>query len=121
MDVKHYRDLIVWQKAMGLVVAIYKQTANFPTEEKYGLTNQMRRAAVSVPSNIAEGQCRPTRDFMRILQIARGSLLELETQILISGSLKYLDKSRTSELMKLTEEVSRLISGLTSSLSRNLQ
>jgi four helix bundle protein len=119
MAVKDYRELIVWQKAMTLVELLYRQTRSFPKEELYGLTSQMRRAAVSVPSNIAEGQGRrTTRDFIHFLSIARGSLKELETQILISHRLRYINEAQQSELVSATEEVGRLISGLNKSLYR---
>ena len=88
--VRHYRELIVWQKAMDLVMRVYEATECFPQRELFGLTNQLRRAAVSIPSNIAEGQGRnTTADFLRFLSIARGSLQELETQILIASRLRY--------------------------------
>src|SRR6266567_3055655 len=86
-----YRDLIVWQDSMDLVVAIYRTTATFPKDERYSLVNQLRRAAVSVPSNIAEGQGRSrTGDYLRHLSVAVGSLSELETQILIARRLEYI-------------------------------
>ena len=112
-----YRDLIAWQKAMDLVEQVYRATGAFPGEERYGLTSQMRRAAVSVPSNIAEGQGRAsTADFLRFLTIARGSVKELETQVLIARRLDYLDEQNVSGLTRRTEEVSRLLSGLIASL-----
>lgn len=117
MPVKDYRELIVWQKAMDLVELVYRATDGFPQKELYGLTAQMRRAAVSIPSNIAEGQGRySTRDFLHFLSIARGSLKEVETQIIIAERLGYLDQRVRSNLLELTAEVSRLISGLASSL-----
>src|SRR5712691_5534753 len=86
MKVKNYQELIVWQKAMDLVEDVYKASRDFPREEVYALTSQIRRAAVSIPSNIAEGQGRRTTlDFLRHLSIAYGSLREVETQILIAG------------------------------------
>ena len=86
MKVKNYQELIVWQKAMDLVEDVYKSSRDFPREEIYALTSQIRRAAVSIPSNIAEGQGRRTTlDFLRHLSIAYGSLREVETQILIAG------------------------------------
>ena len=119
MAVKDYRELIVWQKAMDLVELLYRRTRSFPKEELYGLTAQMRRAAVSIPSNIAEGQARrTTRDFIHFLSIARGSLKELETQIIISHRLGYINDAQQSELVAATEEVSRLISGLNRSLNQ---
>jgi four helix bundle protein len=86
-----FRDLIVWQKAMGLVKIIYDVTNNFSSSERYGLTDQIRRSAVSIPSNIAEGYGRgSTNDYIRFLTIARGSLFELETQAEIGLSLNYM-------------------------------
>ena len=117
MGIKNYSDLIVWQKAMDLVEAVYRLSALFPREELYGLVAQIRRAAVSIPSNIAEGQGRhTTRDFLYFLSIARGSLKEVETQVLIANRLGYVDDSKRSELMKQTTEVGRLLSGLINSL-----
>jgi four helix bundle protein len=89
---RSYRDLIAWQKAMKLVAEIYGATRRFPREECYGLTNQLRRAAVSVPSNIAEGQARfSQKEFHHFLSQARGSLVEIETQLLIAKDLEYLE------------------------------
>jgi four helix bundle protein len=116
-QLRNYKDLIVWQKAMDLVSDAYRVTANFPREEIYGLTNQLRRSAVSVPSNIAEGQGRATKgEFIQFLCHSRGSLLELETQVLIASSLGYLD-SRQQELLQTSiTEVARILNGLLSSL-----
>ena len=117
MDVRDYRDLIVWQKAFQLTLAIYKATANFPADEKYGIVAQLRRAGVSIPSNIAEGQGRHfTAEFIHHLYIARGSLKEVETQILISASLEYIKQDQADNLLSLTTEVCRLINGLSRSL-----
>ena len=89
---KTHKDLIVWNKSMDLVVATYRLSSKFPEEEKYGLTSQMRRAAISVPSNIAEGAARnSTKEYIRFLYIALGSLSELETQFLISNRLNYIN------------------------------
>jgi four helix bundle protein len=119
MPVKDYRELIAWQKAMDLVMASYRTTAKFPKEEVYGLTSQMRRAAVSVPSNIAEGQARnTTREFLQFLAVAYGSLKELETQILIAERLAYIDAGASEALVESTTEVARLISGLVNSLKK---
>ncbi len=91
MSVRSYRDLVAWQKSMALVTDVYRCTRGFPTSEIYGLTAQLRRAAVSVPSNIAEGQGRSsTGEFRQFLGHARGSLLEVETQILIAQNLGYI-------------------------------
>jgi four helix bundle protein len=119
MKVKHYQELIVWQKTMDLVEEVYKATHSFPRDEIYGLTSQIRRAAVSIPSNIAEGQGRRTTpDFLRHLSIAYGSLLELETQILLGIRLHYLAQEKCREIMSMTAEVGRMLNGLMSSLSR---
>ena len=91
--VKGYRDLLVWGRAMDLVVEAYRLTEAFPREERYGLVQQVRRAAVSVPSNIAEGHGRDhLGDYLRQLSVANGSLMELETQVLIAGRMGYLRK-----------------------------
>jgi len=87
---RNYRDLIVWQRGMGLAKALYKMTGHFPTDERFGLVSQIRRAAVSVPSNIAEGQARKsTAEFVQFISHAEGSLAELDTQILLSRELGY--------------------------------
>src|SRR5213592_2858461 len=118
MALESYRDLIAWQKAMDVVELVYRHTATFPSEERFGLTNQLRRAAVSVPANIAEGQARLTKDFQQFLRIARGSLLEQETHVLIAQRLKYLTAARAAELLAAMAEVSRLITGLSKALDR---
>ena len=119
MAIKDYRELIAWQKAMDLVEMVYRATENFPKREVYGLTSQLRRAVVSIPSNIAEGQGRSTtRDFMHFLSIANGSLKEVETQILVAQRLGYTGEEQTSELIAHTTEVGRIISGLMNSLKR---
>jgi four helix bundle protein len=117
MKVKNYAELIAWQKAMNLVEDVYKVSKSFPREEMYGLTSQIRRAAVSIPSNIAEGQGRSTTaDFLRHLSIAYGSLREVETQILIAARLRYLAQARTDGVMQMAGEVGRLLNGLMISL-----
>ena len=119
MKVSHYQELIAWQKAMALVEEVYIATRTFPREEIYGLTSQLRRAAISVPSNIAEGQGRrTTADFLRHLSIAYGSLLELETQVLIAARLNYLSNEKCNVVLKMAAEVGRLLNGLMSSLRR---
>jgi four helix bundle protein len=118
--VRSYRDLIAWQKSMALVTAIYTCTREFPKTELYGLAAQLRRAAVSVPSNIAEGQGRvSTGEFKQFLGHARGSLLEVETQILIAESLGYLRQEESAELLGLSAEVGRILHGLISALPHN--
>lgn len=117
MAVKNYRELIVWQKAMDLVEEIYRTTRAFPKEETYGLTIQLRRAAVSIPSNIAEGQGRHTTgDFVRFLAIANGSLRELETQVAIGGRLNYIGTNEEAAIVESAAEVGRLLNGLVRSL-----
>ncbi len=119
MAVKSYRELIAWQKAMDLVSTVYSATRQFPKEEMYCLTNQLRRAVISVPSNIAEGQCRwSTREFYQYLSIAHGSLGEVETQVLIGTRLNYIDEKVSGDTLERTAEVGRLIHGLTNSLPR---
>ncbi len=119
MTVKHYQELIAWQKAMDLVVLVYEHTACFPKEEMFGLTNQVRRAVVSVPSNLAEGQGRrTTKEFLNFLSIARGSLQEVETQILLAERLNYLKEMYRAEIIGLSSEVGRLLSGLIAALER---
>ena len=115
-----YRDLVAWQKAMDLVEQVYVATADFPREERYGLVSQVRRAAVSVPSNIAEGQGRRTTDdeFVRFLQIAMGSLAELETQVELAVRLRFLEKNEAIALRASSDEVGRLLSGLVRSKKR---
>ncbi len=111
--VRHYRDLMAWQKAMDLVELVYEVTRSWPKDEIYGLTNQVRRAVVSIPSNIAEGQGRSSpKEFMHHLSIARGSLLEVETQILIAQRLHYMQQDATDHILSSADEASRLISGL---------
>lgn len=111
--VESYRDLIVWQKAMDLVVAIYRETDGWPPSEKYGLTQQLRRCVVSVPSNIAEGQCRRSdREFAQFLRIAHGSLREAETQIMLGQRIGYCSIESESRYLERTAELGRLIQGL---------
>lgn len=109
-----YKELVAWQKAMDLVVSCYKSTANFPASERFGLTDQLRRAAVSIPANIAEGHGRHyDAEFVRFLYIASGSLAELETHIQIAQRLDYLDQIAADHLIGQCMEVARLLYGLT--------
>ncbi|WP_052464533.1 four helix bundle protein [Geoalkalibacter subterraneus] len=120
MSVQSYKDLIVWQKAMDLVAMIYQVTRAFPKEELYGLTNQLRRAAVSIPSNIAEGHARSsTQEFHRFLSIARGSLAEVETQLLIAQRLGYLSANQLSPILSLQVEINKMTNSLMSKLATN--
>ena len=112
-----YRELIVWQKAMQFVTDLYRVTQEFPREELYGLTSQMRRAAISIPSNIAEGQARYSpKEFRQFLSHARGSLVEVETQLGIAMNLGYLTPSRGLVLTRQTDELGRLLNALVSSI-----
>jgi len=116
-----YRDLIAWQKAMALVTEIYRETEGFPSREIYGLTNQVRRAAVGVPSDIAEGKGRLSKkEFVQMLSRARGSVLEVQTQIEIGRNLGYLTEEKFTELLAKADEVGRLINGLIKSIRRQL-
>jgi four helix bundle protein len=111
--VQHYRELIVWQRAMELVEEVYRLSRAFPRDELYGLTQQIRRAAVSVPSNIAEGQARDsTAEFRRFLSIAQGSRAEVETQILIAIRLSYTTESEAQAAVSLLEELQRMLTKL---------
>jgi four helix bundle protein len=115
--VKRYRDLVAWQQAMELVVDAYRLSDTFPRDEKYGIVQQLRRAAVSVPSNIAEGHGREhLGDYLRHLSIANGSLMELETQILIAGRMKYVTIDDEKRVLVRTGRVGKLLSGLTRAL-----
>jgi len=110
---KTYKDLIVWQKSMDLVTEIYKITKTFPQEEKYGLISQIRRSAVSVPSNIAEGYGRSSADdYLRFLQISISSIYEMQTQIEIAYNLKYLSNEMFQSLYESTREIERMMSSL---------
>lgn len=108
-----YRDLIAWQKAMTLVTEIYRLTKPFPKEEMYGLTNQLRRAAISIPSNLAEGCGRNSRNELHhFTGQARGSLLEVETQLQIAANLGYLQVRDLTTALEATAELGRIINGL---------
>jgi four helix bundle protein len=116
---RSYKDLVAWQKSMDLVTATYRATAGFPKDELFGLTSQLRRAAVSIPSNIAEGQGRLLeREFRYFLGQARGSLMEVETQIQIAENLGYLQKEQTAPFLQSCAEVGRILNGLLVSVSR---
>lgn len=112
-EIKTYRDLIVWQKAMSFVTNIYKLTNEFPKEEIYALTSQIRRSAVSIPSNIAEGFGRNSKkEYVRFLQIAMASLFELQTQLQIAANLEYFTKELFEEFFELSREIERMLSSL---------
>jgi four helix bundle protein len=113
-----YQDLLVWQRSMDLVERVYRLTANFPRSEEWGLTAQMRRAVISVPSNIAEGYGRQaTGDYRHHLSIGRGSLLELETQVLLGKRLEYLQSSDADSVISEIEQISKMLATLISKLS----
>ena len=114
---RSYRELVVWQKAIALVIDVYSITKEFPRDEIYGLTSQLRRSAVSVPSNIAEGQGRATKgEFIQFLCHARGSLFELETQIAIAKELGYIAPEAEERITVQVTEVARILNGLLTSL-----
>ena len=116
---RSYKDLVACQKSMDLVTAVYRATANFPKDELFGLTSQIRRAAVSIPSNIAEGQGRLSeKEFRYFLGQARGSLMEVETQLQIAQNLRYLEKQPGSALLEACAEVGRILNGLLASVSK---
>ncbi len=116
----NYNELKVWRKSVDLAVAVYRATTNYPDAEIFGLRMQMRRAAVSVPCNIAEGQGRSTqKDYRHFVIQARGSVLELQTQIVISEELDFIDASTRNELKKQADEVGRMLNGLLRYLTPN--
>jgi four helix bundle protein len=116
---RNYRDLIAWQKAMDLMDLIYTTSRSFPKQELYGLTSQIRRAAVSVPSNIAEGQGRRTKgEFQQALSVAHGSIREVETQITIATRQGFTAPEVEAAVLNLAAEVGRLVQGLMHSLTR---
>jgi four helix bundle protein len=116
--VQNFRNLKVWQKAHALVLAVYRETRNYPREELFGLTSQTRRAASSVPTNIAEGTGRSSdADFARFLWMANGSACELDYQLLLARDLEYLGDDRYTELMGQLDEVKRMLSGLIATVS----
>jgi four helix bundle protein len=120
-QIKSHRDLIVWRKAMDLVVAVYELTRGFPRDELYGLTSQIRRAAVSIPANIAEGQGRRSKpEFRQFLGNARGSLLELDTHLELALRLNYLKPVQHQGINERVIEVGRILNGLLRSLTSDL-
>ena len=108
-----YRELKVWQAGMQLAKRVYRLTVSFPSEERFGLTSQLRRASVSVPSNIAEGHARNTKsEMIRFCGIALGSVAEIETQLLLAADLGFVDVGEVDDLLRLTDEVGRMLHGL---------
>jgi four helix bundle protein len=119
MAIASYRELIAWQKSISLVTDLYRTTQNFPREEIYGLTSQIRRAAISIPANIAEGQGRlSTGEFKQFLGHARGSLFELESHTIIARNLGFLSESKATEVIGRIHELGRLINGLLNALEK---
>ena len=117
--VRTYRDLVVWQKAYDLSLAVYRATRGFPNDEVYGLRSQLRRAAISIPSNIAEGYGRrTTAEYVRSLNIAYGSRCELETQLSIAADLGYISRTVATRLEQQAAEVERMLTALRRALAR---
>jgi len=116
--IQSHRDLVVWQKAMEMTVEVYRLTEGFPRSEIYGLTGQVRRAAASVPANIAEGHARgTTRDYAHFLSVARGSLMETETFLTLSLRLGYLTEDASASTLALITEISKMLTALRSKLA----
>ena len=110
MSWKHYKELIVWQKSMDLVESVYLLTKSLPSDERYALTDQIRRAVVSIPSNIAEGHGRQTeKEYKQYLSIAKGSVSEVETQLMICVRLNYLTEQQTESVLVLCDEIRRML------------
>ncbi|MBN1414153.1 MAG: four helix bundle protein [Bacteroidales bacterium] len=116
---KTHKNLKGWQKSISFVTAIYELTKTFPKDEIYGITSQLRRAAIFIPSNIAEGSARKnTKEFIQFLYVSLGSAAELETQLIISMNLGYIDNQKSIAFQKDLEEILRMISGLIKSLKK---
>lgn len=121
MTLQSYKELEVWQLAMDLAEQCYTVTRNYPKEELFGMTSQIRRAAASIPANIAEGQGRDyTKEFLNHLSMARGSLMELETHLLLSQRVSLLNKETLEPLLALADRISRMLSGLRKALEKRL-
>jgi four helix bundle protein len=117
--IQSFRDLVVWQKSMDLVTEIYRQSKKFPKDELLGLTSQIRRAAVSIPSNIAEDRGKSSKgEFQHFLHHSMGSLAEVETQVITAQNLGYLNAAETEPIMEIIAEVGRLLNGLLTSLKK---
>jgi len=118
VEIRSYRDLIVWQKAMVLTRQVYEISKQFPSDERFGLTQQLRRSAVSVPSNIAEGSGRGTTlDYVRFLHMARGSLFEAQTQLELADTLGFTAETSLQSLLPLCNEIERMLNSLITKLS----
>jgi four helix bundle protein len=121
MSVQNYRELIVWQKAMSLARLCYQVTKQFPREELFGMTSQIRRAAASIPANIAEGSYRAhTREYLNHLSIAKGSLAEVETHLILSREVDLLSETDLQKCLALADEIGRMLVALRTSLERRL-
>jgi four helix bundle protein len=117
--VRSYRDLQVWRQAMDWTMGVYEASAHWPPAERFGLTSQVRRAAVSIPSNVAEGAARRTTgEFLQFVGMARGSLAEAETQLLLAERLGYIPRSDASALLLAATDISRMLVALSASLTR---
>jgi four helix bundle protein len=117
--VRNYKELEVWKKSVGLALDVYKITNGFPSSEKFGLTAQMRRAATSVPANIAEGWGRgTTKEYIQFLLIARGSLMEVETHLIISCGLAFLTEQQSGDVQNQIQEIGKMLNGLIQSLRK---
>ena len=117
---KHYKELIVWQKSMDLVTEVYRLTKLLPADERFALTDQIRRAVISIPSNIAEGHGRQTeKEFKQFLSIAKGSVSEVETQLLICTRLNYLTEEQTEQTLMLCDEIRRILTKLITTFQFN--
>ena len=115
-EIRDYRDLLIWQKAMDFTLEVYLLTKQFPREERFALTSQLRRSSVSVPSNIAEGHARQGNEFASYLSIARGSLAEAETQLLLAAKVGYIHREEINKALGLAEEIKRMAASLTMKL-----
>ena len=121
MKIKSYKDLDIWKRSIKLVEDIYRVTKSFPREELYGLTSQIRRAAVSIPSNIAEGFTRfHNKEYKQFLYIALGSCSELSTQLIIASRLKYFDNNKIEQLLNEIDEICRMTMSLIKKINSNL-
>ncbi len=121
MKIRSYEDLKVWQLAMELVELIYVTTEKFPKKEQYRLVDQLCRAVVSVPSNIAEGSMRhTTKEYIRFVGISQGSLAEVETQVMIAKKLKFLEENDYLKIMDVASDIGKMLNGLRSSLMRKI-
>jgi len=122
MKIRSYKDFEVWKKSIDIVTKIYKVTNSFPKDEIYSLVSQLRRSAVSIPSNIAEGWGRnKTKEYIQFLRIARGSLLELETQLIISNNLSYLNKQNMDNFLIKIKEINKMLNALINILNKKVE